>query len=416
MEWLVRYSSLIMSGIFNMSPPHIIRQAIILAGGQGKRLRPMTTQTPKPMIPFWGKPFLEHLIELLKANGIEEVILLVGYLHEQIEEYFGNGERFGISIKYSYSPVESDTGTRLRNAYPFMDQTFLLCYGDNYWPLRSDELAEYYKFMGGKALVTVYHNRDQSTKNNIQVEEGLVKTYDRTRKKKHLNGVDIGFFILNKHALDPLPVGNFSFEEVIVSRLIAQNELAGFVTEHKYYGLSNPERIPAIQEYFRPKKTVFLDRDGVINKRPPKAEYISSWREFVFLPRVKDALTLLYQKGYDIYVVTNQAGIARGTVTKKQVDDIHHHVIKELQKQGVTIADIAVCPHGWDEGCFCRKPKPGLFFDLSYRYSINLYDSICIGDDPRDIQAGRAAGCKTILVGDHPDADCDNLFDAVTNL
>lgn len=399
-----------------MSRPQIIRQAIILAGGQGMRLRPMTIHTPKPMIPFWGKPFLEYLIELLKANGIEEVILLVGYLHEQIEEYFGNGEKFGTFIKYSYSPEESDTGTRLRNAYPLTDQTFLLCYGDNYWPLRLPELTQYYKSMGRKALVTVYHNRDKATKDNIQVEEGLVKTYDRTRKNKHLNGVDIGFFILDKHALDPMPAGNFSFEEVIVPRLIDQNELAGFLTEHKYYGLSTPDRIPVIQDYFRSKKTVFLDRDGVINRRPPKGEYISYWSEFVFLPRVKDALVLLKKKGYDIYVVTNQAGIARRMVTKKQVDDIHNCLTRELKKIGGTITAIAACPHGWEEGCFCRKPKPGLFFDLSYKHHINLYDSICIGDDPRDIQAGRAAGCKTILVGDNPDADYDNLFDAVTML
>lgn len=399
-----------------MSQPQPITQAVILAGGFGMRLRPFTLNTPKPMIPFLGKPFLEHLIELLKANGIEEVILLVGYLHEQIEEYFGNGEKFGISIRYSYSPVEADTGMRLRNAYPLMDQTFLLLYGDNYWPLRLPDLMQYYEYSDRKALVTVYHNRDHATKNNILVEDGLVKTYDRTRKKKHLNGVDIGFFILNKQALDPIPADNFSFEEVIIPRLIAQSELAGFVTEHKYYGLSTTDRIPVIQEYFRPKKIIFLDRDGVINRRPPPAAYISEWGQFVLLPRVKEALALLCRKGYDIYVVTNQAGIARKKITRKQVDDIHNHLIEELKKSGVTITDIAVCPHGWDEGCFCRKPNPGLFFDLSYKHHINLFESVCVGDDPRDIQAGRAAGCKTILIGDNPDADYNNLFDAVTNL
>lgn len=393
-----------------------VKQAVILAGGQGKRLRPLSFATPKPMISIHDKPFLAYLVELLKKNGITHIVMLVGYLHERIEEYFGDGRKFGISIVYSYGPVEADTGTRLRSARPLLRQTFLLLYGDNYWPLRLPELIHFYKSMGRKALVTVYRNGDQATNNNILVEEGLVKMYDRTRKKKHLNGVDIGFFILDKQVLDPIPAGNFSFEEVIVPRLIAQNELAGFVTEHKYYGLSNPERIPAIQEYFRPKKTVFLDRDGVINRRPPKGEYISSWSEFVFLPRVKDALVLLKKKGYDIYVVTNQAGIARNMVTKKQTDGIHNYLIKELKKSGVMITAIAVCPHGWDEGCFCRKPKPGLFFDLSYRYSINLYDSICIGDDPRDIQAGRAAGCKTMLIGDTLNADYDNLFDAVTTL
>lgn len=357
-----------------------------------------------------------YLIDLLKVNGIREVILLVGYLHEQIEAYFGDGSKFGITITYSYDPVEADTGTRLQNAYSLIKQRFLLLYGDNIWPLRLTELTQFYESMGRKALVTVYHNRDGATKNNICVEDGVVKDYDRNRQNKHLNGVDIGFFILDKHALSSLPTGNFSFEEVIVPRLIAQRQLAGFVTEHKYYGLSNLDRIPAIQEYLRLKKTIFLDRDGVINKRPPKAEYISNWSEFVFLPKIREALILLAQKGYDIYIVTNQAGIARGKVTKKHVDSIHSRLKKELKLIDVTIADIAVCPHRWDEGCFCRKPNPGLFFDLSYKHHINLFESVCVGDDPRDIQAGKHAGCKTILVGDNPDAYYDNLYEAAINL
>ena len=380
-------------------------QAVIFVGGLGTRLRPLTLTTPKPMILFWEKPFLQYLIELLKANGIHEVILLVGYLHQNIEGYFGDGGKFGITIKYSYNPVEADTGTRLREARLLLKRTFLLLYGDNYWPLKLAALTQFYKNMNTKAVVSVYHNADHATGNNMFVEDGLVKIYDRSRKYQNLNGVDIGFFILDRSIFKGFPKINFSFEEVIVPKLIAEKELAGFLTNHKYYGLSAPERIPAIQEYLRPKKTIFLDRDGVINQRPPKAEYISRWSEFVFLPRAKEALALLCRKGYDMYIVTNQAGIARGKMTRKQVDGIHNRLTKELKKEGVTIADIAVCPHGWDEGCFCRKPKPGLFFQLSYKHHINLFESVCIGDDPRDIQAGRLAGCKTIYVGDkiYPD-------------
>ncbi len=382
-----------------------VTQAVILAGGLGKRLRPLTYTTPKPMIPIHGKPFLAYIIELLKANGITEVVLLVGYLHEQIEGYFGDGKKFGITILYSQSPVEADTGTRIMQASALLKKNFLLLYGDNYWPFQLSALTQWYKNMKTKAVVTVYHNADHATRNNMLVENGLVKVYDRSRQKEHLNGVDIGFFILDKNILKNLPRRNFSFEEVVLPKLIAEKQLAGFLTDHKYYGLSTPERIPAIQEYFRPKKTIFLDRDGVINKRPPKAEYISRWSKFVFLPRVREALALLAQKGYDIYIVTNQAGIARKKMTKKQVDGIHNHLTKELKKAGVVLADIAVCPHGWDEKCFCRKPNPGLFFDLSYKHHINLFMSVCVGDDPRDIQAGKSAGCKTIYVGDmiYPD-------------
>lgn len=403
-----------------------ISQAVILAGGLGTRLRPLTFTTPKPMILFWGKPFLQYIVELLKANGITQVVLLVGYLHQQVEDYFGDGKKFGIKIIYSQSPVEADTGTRIMYASSLFKEKFLLLYGDNYWPLQLATLTQFYKKMNTKAVVTIYHNADHATGNNMLVEDGRVKIYDRSRKHRNLNGVDIGFFILDRSILKNFPKQNFSFEEVVLPKLIAKKQLAGFLTEHKYYGLSTVERIPAIQEYFRQKKTIFLDRDGVINKRPPKAEYVTRWSEFVFLPRVKEALMLLTQKGYDLYIVTNQAGVARKKITRKQVDNVNSRFIAEAKKIGVAIADIAVCPHGWDEECFCRKPNPGLFFDLSYKHHINLFESVCIGDDPRDIQAGKQAGCKTILVGEipagefdaqeKPDFICKNLYDAVNHL
>ncbi len=87
-----------------------ITQAVILAGGQGSRLKPFTNNSPKPMVPVNGKPFLEHLIGLLKENGIQEVIILTGYLGERIEKYFGNGSKFGIKIKYSYTPFLDEKG------------------------------------------------------------------------------------------------------------------------------------------------------------------------------------------------------------------------------------------------------------------------------------------------------------------
>lgn len=404
-----------------------IEQAVILAGGQGIRLRPLTVTTPKPMILIHGKSFLAYIIELLKANGITQVVLLVGYLHEQIEDYFGDGKRFGITIKYSHSPVEADTGTRLRVARPLLKQTFLLLYGDNYWPLKIDRLTDYYKKLGTKALITIYSNRDNTTKNNISVgSDGLVYVYDKSRTKKDLNGVDIGFFLLDRNILKNMPEYNFSFEDIIIPRLIKEKQLAGFLTHHKYYGLSTPERIPVIKDYFSFKKVLFLDRDGVINKRPPKGEYVTDWKQFSYLPRAKEALMLAQKKGYETYIMSNQAGIARGKITKRQVDAIGNRFIKECKKIGVTISDIFICPHGWKEACFCRKPQPGLFFQAASKHNINLFESYCIGDDLRDIMAGTSAGCKTIFIGNltksevalgqKPDMIYKSLYEAVKHL
>ena len=376
-----------------------IRQAVILAGGLGTRMRPLTNTTPKPMIPIHGKPFLAYLMELLKKNDIEEVILLVGYLHEKVKNYFGDGKKFGLKIRYSYSPVEADTGTRIREATHLLDGRFLLLYGDNFWPLQLPQLTTFYEKMRKPALVTVYSNFDYATKNNMLVDKnGTVKIYDRKRVKKNLNGVDIGFFIFDREVFSNLPSTNFSFEDIVLPRLVRKRQLAGFLTHHKYYGLSSLARVTIIDDYFRQKKVVFLDRDGVINKCPPKAEYVTKWEEFLFLPKAREALKLLAQKGYEIYVVSSQAGIARGMLTTKQVDGIHHRLKRELAKIGVALSDIYICPHGWNEGCFCRKPAPGLFFQAAAAHHLNLYEAYCIGDDERDIIAGRLAGCKTLRV------------------
>lgn len=376
-----------------------IRQAVILAGGKGIRLRPLTVTTPKPMVRINNKPFLEYIIELLKNNGIKEIVLLTGYLHEQIEQYFGDGKQFGVSISYSYSPVDDDTGTRVRKAKDLIQKEFLLLYSDNYWPLQLDDLYSFYKKNKTQGLVTVYANQDSYTKNNIHVTpKGMITVYAQGKKEKNLNGVDIGFFILRKKIIDLIPEKNCSFEKTVLPKLIRKKQLAGFLTYHKYYGLSNLKRIPLIQDFFIEKKVVFLDRDGVINKKPPKAYYVTDWKDFTFLPHVKDALKLLIKKGYTIFIVTNQPGIARKMLSEKQLQTIHANLLKKLKKIGVEIKEIFVCRHGWEDGCFCRKPNPGMFFQAAQKYNIDLYKSHCIGDDERDIIAGQRAGCKTFLV------------------
>ena len=105
-----------------------IKQAVILAGGKGERLKPLTDTLPKPMVPVNGRPFLEYLVELLKNNGIEEIVMLLGYRPEKITEHFGDGTKFGVNIKYSIGAVEDETGTRIKNAKGLLKDKFLLMY------------------------------------------------------------------------------------------------------------------------------------------------------------------------------------------------------------------------------------------------------------------------------------------------
>ncbi len=376
-----------------------IKQAVILAGGLGTRLHPLTLSYPKPLIPIHSKPFLEYIIQNLIENEIKEIIILVGFMGEKIEKYFGDGEKYGIKIKYSYSPVEYDTGSRIREAFKMLNNNFLLLYCDNSWPLNLNKLTKFYEKAGTQALVTIYENLDNYTKNNMYInEQNLVKAYDKTHKTKNLNGVDIGFFIFNKNVFNNLPKTNFSFEKEVIPALIQKKQLSGYLTKHKYYGLSNLDRIKQIEKYLKPKKVILLDRDGVINKKPLKGEYVNNWREFKFLKDSIKALKFLTKEGYEIFIISNQAGIARGAMSITDLQEINKYFLNECKKNKIKINGIYYCPHGWDDNCSCRKPKPGMLFQAAYDHSFDLTKAIFIGDDPRDMEAGMAADCKTILV------------------
>ena len=382
-----------------------IKQAVILAGGRGKRLGSFTENNPKPMVPVLGKPFLEHLILMLKENGIKEVIILTCYMGQKIKDYFGDGSNLGINIKYSHTPFENEqgqeneSGLRLKNAKDLLDRKFLLMYCDNYWPLQLEKLEEFYNDKVADVLITVYSNKDNSTKNNVLVDsQSYIKKYDRARQDVDLNGVDIGFFIINKKVLDRLPEHNSHFERDVLPKLVSEKKVAGFLTDQKYYSISDPERVKITERFLEPKKVIFLDRDGVINKKALQARYIKNWEDFEFLPGAVESIKQLTEKGYEIYLMTNQPGVARGFLEKQELENIHQKMQQELEKQGGKIKAIYACPHNWDEGCDCRKPKPGMLFQAAFENHLDLRKITFVGDDPRDIEAGEAAGCKTILV------------------
>ena len=378
---------------------NIISQAVILAGGKGTRLMPLTKDRPKPMVEIHGKPFLEYLIDLLKESGITRVLILTGHMAEKISDYFGDGSRFGIEISYHYSEPEAETGARLRNAKGLIDDEFLLLYCDNYWPLRLQKLQAFHRTHGSTATMVVYSNKDKYSKNNVHVgQDGIIELYDKSRTAENLNGIDVGFFLLKKSALELLPEGNPSFEAEILPQLVEKKQLAGFFTDHRYYTIGSLERFEQAVEFLKPKKIVLLDRDGVINKKAPKAEYVKTWSEFQFLPGALDAIAELTQKGYGLYILTNQPGIARESLSENDLHDIHEHMLTEIREKGGEIAGIYVCPHGWDDGCECRKPKPGMLFQAAREHRFDLTKAVYVGDDGRDGEAAEAADTQFIMV------------------
>ena len=144
-------------------------------------------------------------------------------------------------------------------------------------------------------------------------------------------------------------------------------------------------------------KAIFLDRDGVINK---EVSHLSDPEDFEFIPGSIEALKLLKQKDFLLIVITNQAGIARGIFTEETLKLIHHKMIKILEQNNIKLDDIYYCPHHpeFTGPCDCRKPKPGMILKAQTKYNIDLTKSFMVGDTLNDIQTGKAAKCKTVLV------------------
>lgn len=153
-------------------------------------------------------------------------------------------------------------------------------------------------------------------------------------------------------------------------------------------------------------KIIFLDRDGVINRKAHPHDYIKSVNEFQMLPGVGHAIHLLNDAGYKVVIVTNQRGIARGLMTMEDLNQVHQFMKKELLSSGAHIDDIFVCPHDIGQ-CRCRKPDIGLFLQAEKKFEINKEKSYMIGDSRTDIEAGKNYGIKTISING-PDFDADH--------
>lgn len=353
------------------------------------------------MIEIHGKPFLEYNLVQLREQGFERVLLLLGYLPEVVQDYFGDGSRWGLRIDYSVTPIEDNTGLRLKKAAPLLDDCFLLLYCDNYWPMRMDRMWQWFADSGAAALLTVYANKDNYTKDSLKVgSDGFISAFDKQRRTPDLKGVEISYGLFRKELVASLPEGNISFEETLYPALAREHRLAAYVTEHRYYSVGSASRLPLTEAFLARCPAILLDRDGVLNRKAPRGEYVRHWDEFQWLPGAKEALKLLKNAGYKVVVVSNQAGIARGAMTEADLLDIHRRMVRDASLAGGRIDAIYYCPHHWDEHCECRKPKPGMLFQAQRDFNLDLSRTPFVGDDERDGQAANAAGCPSVLVSE----------------
>ena len=232
-------------------------QAVILAGGLGMRLRPLTNTIPKPMINIHGRPFLEYIIEVLQKNDITDVLLLTGFLGEAIEQHFGDGSKFGVHINYSIEPEPLGVSGALCLAYPKLADSFLLLYGDSFLPLNYRDLVRFFKESNKQAVVVVYQYKNDADRGddypyNLCVDAaGHITGY----KQRGIVGgthAEGGAMVFQKEVIKLLS-GKYSnaFGEVLFPNLIQRKELVTYPSENRFLDIGTPLRLKKAEAFFR---------------------------------------------------------------------------------------------------------------------------------------------------------------------
>jgi MurNAc alpha-1-phosphate uridylyltransferase len=216
-------------------------QMVILAGGLGTRLKPLTESIPKSLIPVNGRPFLEYQLDLFKRHGLRDIVLCVGHLGDQIKEHFGDGSVFGVDIRYSEEGEKLlGTAGAIHKAERFLANEFFLTYGDSYLLLDYGTVLDWFRRRDSLALMVVYRNCNQLDRSNVIVEGDLVRVYDKEGRTPGMDYINYGVSVLRKEALSLIPTDRPYTQEEFYQSLIEQGQLLAFETHQRFYEVGSP--------------------------------------------------------------------------------------------------------------------------------------------------------------------------------
>ena len=441
-------------------------KTVIMAGGRGTRIAEMFPDIPKPLIPITdvngvSKPVLQWEIESLRDQGFTDLILTVGHMADKIIAAFGDGKDLGVHIEYYVE--EKPLGNAGALFKLGLQEDFLLLIADAMFDVDFNRMVRFHR--EHNALVTLFthpnsHPYDSSVliaDENNAVTQWLAK--EDPRPQWYRNRVNAGLQILHPSVLamsgiDPDSIGmekdgktvKADMDRQILKPLCGSGRMFCYDSPEYCKDMGTPERFEQVSRDFRngtiqaknlskPQKAIFLDRDGTINKY---VGFLRKIDDFELLPGAAQAIKEINASGYLAVVATNQPVIARGEVTVSELEEIHKKMETLLGAEGAYIDALYYCPHHPDKGfegeipelkidCDCRKPKPGMLKKAAEKYNIDLHDSWYIGDSTMDIQTGKNAGMKMILVktgiagsdGKYdavPDYTAEDLTDAVKHI
>jgi NDP-sugar pyrophosphorylase family protein len=214
----------------------------ILAGGLATRLRPVTETVPKVLLEVAGKPFLEHQLALLREQGVEEVVLCVGFLGDSIRDRVQDGQSHGIRISYSFDgPKLLGTGGAIRKALPLLGEAFFVMYGDSYLRINFAEVEGAFRRLAKPGLMTLFHNRDLWDVSNVCYANGAITRYDKTLRSPDMQHIDYGLSVFKSEVFaEYAPDEVFDLAHVMRT-LVDRGEMAGFEARERFYEIGSRE-------------------------------------------------------------------------------------------------------------------------------------------------------------------------------
>ncbi len=404
-----------------------LKQAIILAGGQGTRLKDRLGDLPKPMVSVAGVPLLERQILLLKRYGYKRVVILVNYQAEKIQAFCHANAYWGLDIECVDDGVPKGTAGAVLNIFDRLEDEFLVVYGDTMLEVDLSRFEAAHAINSDSAGTLFLHPNDHPQDSDLVDldEDGRIRSfhpYPHPPGRYLPNLVNAALYILKREALRPwltnVPEGIFDFGKNLFPELLnAGGKLYGYNSPEYIKDCGTPARLDKITEHLLSGKiersslqhkqpTVFIDRDGTLNK---EVNHLKSADQLELYAGVEDALRRLNQSDYRACVITNQPVVARGECRIEELRNIHNKLETLLGLEGAFLDRIYVCPHHPDKGfagevaalkinCLCRKPATGMLERARHELNTDFSQSWMIGDTTTDIETAHRAGVRSILV------------------
>jgi D-glycero-D-manno-heptose 1,7-bisphosphate phosphatase len=389
-----------------MSEGTDIEQAVVLCGGLGSRLGSLTTAVPKPLLPVAGRPFLERLLFEIKRHGLRRIVLLAAHMSADVEAFAcQTSKRLDVEIEVAIEPGRAGTGGALWHARDRLDQRFFLFNGDSWFDFNLLDLAVQAS-QASSAVVAMALRRvsGASRYGTVELQDGRVTSFSARSGQTGSVFINSGVYIVDRAVLAHLKP-DCSFEQDILKALAESGQVAGRVYDGYFVDIGIPSdyeraqtEVPARQR----RGAVFLDRDGVLNE---DRGYVGEIERFGWLPGAKAAIKRINDFGMFVFVVTNQAGVARGLYLEENVHRVHEHMRRTLAGVGAHIDDFRYCPFhpdgsvpAYTRASDWRKPAPGMLLDLMLCWPVDPTQSVMIGDKESDVEAGVAAGLPAYLI------------------